>query len=217
LRSALERLTEPLKAAEFPPDSRFSDFLVWPVTASARHGNVDCSNPPLNKTCKQTLRWRRKDQQKDQQNVDDLPAKVCYTEAMRWTSRTQTSALVVARPGLMRNSLLTFLQSTPHIKVVALLDDPAATLEAVRRHRPHTLVVDADLSEQVLLAVVRKLGTEQPTINSVVLVDSLRQRDAFLSVGGTHTHVLLKGCLGERLQAAIQDGAGKDSETMIAE
>jgi len=115
----------------------------------------------------------------------------------------------------MRNSLLTFLQATPRIKVVALLDDPAATLEAVRRHRPHTLVVDADLSEQALLAVVQQLCIEQPTINSVVLVDSLRQRDAFLSVGVTH--VLLKGCLGERLQAAIQDGAGNVSEPMNAE
>jgi len=30
---------KPLEAAEFPPGSRFSDFLARPVTASARHGN----------------------------------------------------------------------------------------------------------------------------------------------------------------------------------
>jgi len=40
LKSALGCPTKPLKAAESPPGSRFSDFPVWPVTASARHGKA---------------------------------------------------------------------------------------------------------------------------------------------------------------------------------
>jgi len=40
LKSALGSLAKPLKAAEVPPGSRFSDFVAWPVTASARHGHA---------------------------------------------------------------------------------------------------------------------------------------------------------------------------------
>jgi len=39
LKSALDCPAKPLKVAEFPPGSRLSDFVVPPVTASARHGN----------------------------------------------------------------------------------------------------------------------------------------------------------------------------------
>jgi len=39
LKSALGCFVKPLEAAEFAQGSRLSDFVVPPVTASARHGN----------------------------------------------------------------------------------------------------------------------------------------------------------------------------------
>ena len=116
-------------------------------------------------------------------------------------SHEQMSILIASRPGLMCDSLLTFLRATPRVEVVAVVDHPAVALEAARRHSPHTLVVDADLSEEALLAVIQQLSAELPALNSVVLVDSLRQQRAFLAAGAGHA--LLKGCLDGRLRAAV--------------
>ncbi|MFQ5813345.1 MAG: response regulator [Anaerolineae bacterium] len=114
----------------------------------------------------------------------------------------QTSTLVVARPGLMCDSLLIFLQATHGVEVVAVVDDLAAALEAVRRLHPHTLVVDADLpSEEALLSLVQQIHAELPALNIVAVVNSFRQQRAFLAAGAGHA--LLKGCLDERLRAAV--------------
>lgn len=113
----------------------------------------------------------------------------------------QYSILIAVRPGLMRDALLTFLRAMRGVEVIALLDKPATALEAAHRCRPHTLVVDSDLSEEALLVVVQQLRAELPALNSVILVNSLRQQRAFLAAGANHA--LLKGCLDERLQTAV--------------
>lgn len=123
---------------------------------------------------------------------------------MSRTSHEPIWTLVAARPGLMRDSLVTFLRATPGVEVLDLVDDPAAALEAAGRHRLDALVMDADLSEEALLAVVQQLNTELPALNSVVLVDSVRQQRVFLAAGAHHA--LLKGCLDERLRAAVCGG-----------
>jgi DNA-binding NarL/FixJ family response regulator len=102
----------------------------------------------------------------------------------------------------MRNSLLTFLQSTPHVKVVASLDDPTDAPEAVHQYQPDTLVMDADFPEPVMLSVIQQLCTTEPAMNRVVLVSNIRQQRRFLEAGATH--VLLKGCLDKRLQTAVR-------------
>lgn len=126
-----------------------------------------------------------------------------YHERMLPTSREQTSALIAVSPGVMRDSLLAFLRAMPHVEVAALVDDGHVILEAVNQHRPRTLVMDANLCQETVLSVVRQLSIERPALNSVVLVDSLRQQRIFLAAGARH--VLLKGCLDERLRAAVLD------------
>ncbi len=103
----------------------------------------------------------------------------------------------------MRDALLAFLRASTGVEVVAVVDEPGRALEAARRCWPHTAlaVIDGKLSEQILLGVVRQLSIEQPALNSVLLVDNLRQQRAFLAAGATHA--LLKGHLDERLRAAV--------------
>lgn len=117
--------------------------------------------------------------------------------------REQTSALIAVSPGVMRDSLLAFLRATLHVEIAALIDDAAVIQKSVCQHQPRTLVVDADLCQGTLLNIVRQLSTESPALNSVVLVDSFRQQRIFLAAGARH--VLLKGCLDERLRAAVLD------------
>ena len=121
---------------------------------------------------------------------------------MRPISCLQTSTLVAARPGLMCDSLLVFLQAAHGVEVVAVADDLAAALETARRLHPHTLVVDADFSsEEALLSLVRQLHAELPALNIVALVNTFRQQQAFQAAGAGHA--LLKGCLDGRLRAAV--------------
>lgn len=122
---------------------------------------------------------------------------------MGTTSDAQVPTLIAARPGLMRDSLLAFLRATRRIKVVAVVDDPAAALEATCHHQPHSLVVDADLSEEAVLAVVGQLSAELPALNIVALVHGFRQQRAFLAAGAGHA--LLKGHLDQRLWTAVLD------------
>lgn len=109
--------------------------------------------------------------------------------------------LIAAKPGLLRDSLLAFLRATLRIEIVAQVDEPGATLEAVRCHQPHTLVVDADLTQDALLALIRQLRAEQPSLNCVVLVNGLGQQRTFLAAGVDHA--LLKGFLDDRLNRAV--------------
>lgn len=125
---------------------------------------------------------------------------------------TKTTVLVVVGPGLLRDSLLAFLEATPDLGVVGLVDDPAVARKALRRQRPQMLVLDAELDPQAMLSLVRQLYTEAPAPKFVVLVNSLWQQRAFLAAGAAD--VLLKGSLDGRLRAAILGGAGSDLETM---
>ena len=164
--------------------------------------NATLSRILLNKMFKRPLRKRSfLFERKNQRNTDDSGAKVQYAIVMNLTSKAKVSALIAAHPGLMRDALQAFLQATRDVHVIALVDDAARILEAVRQHQPHTLVIDIDLSQESLVALVQQFRVEWPGLNCVVLVNTLRQQQIFLAAGARH--VLLKGQLDERLQAAV--------------
>jgi len=127
---------------------------------------------------------------------------------------TKTTVLVVAGPGPMRDSLLAFLEAAPGLGGVRVVNDPATAWQSLRGRRHHTLLLDAEPDPQSTLSLVRQLHAEAPAHKFVVLVNNLQQQRAFLAAGATD--VLLKGRLDDRLRAAIQDGAGRNSETMNA-
>lgn len=142
------------------------------------------------------------------ETVKGLMSAAACTEQTGFVWRTMNEAsdepfltLLVARPGHMRNSLLAFLRAIPGVEVVAVVDHPATALEAARQYRPSVLIGDADLSEESLLELLHQLHAELPVLNSVVLVNSLQQQRSFLAAGADDA--LLKGCLDERLRAAV--------------
>jgi len=121
---------------------------------------------------------------------------------MARVSNARILTLIAAKPGLMRDSLLAFLRAISEIEIGVVVSASEAVVSTVRRHRAHTLIMDATLSEEAsLLQLVRLLKAERPALNCVVLANSLRQQRAFLSAGTDH--VLLKGHLDARLRIAV--------------
>jgi DNA-binding NarL/FixJ family response regulator len=116
-------------------------------------------------------------------------------------NRNRISTLIVAKPGLMRNSLLAFLRATPGVDVVALVDSTASALQLAHLLHPEVVLVDTDLSEDGVLAMVRQLQVEQPRLRSIVLSESIQQQQQSLQAGARQA--LIKGFLDERLREAI--------------
>jgi DNA-binding NarL/FixJ family response regulator len=123
---------------------------------------------------------------------------------MRNMDNKRVSTLVVAKPGLMRNSLLAFLRATPGVDIVALVDNATTALQMARILRPAVLLVDTNLAENDVLVMIRELRAEQPAVRSIVLSESIQEQQQSLQVGASHA--LIKGFLDDRLRQAILYG-----------
>ena len=123
---------------------------------------------------------------------------------MRKMDNKRVSTLVVAKPGLMRNSLLAFLRATPGVDIVALVDNATTALRMARTLRPAVLLVDTNLAENGVLGMVRELRAEQPAVRSIALSESIQEQQQLLQAGASHA--LIKGFLDERLRQAILSG-----------
>jgi DNA-binding NarL/FixJ family response regulator len=117
----------------------------------------------------------------------------------------QISTLVVAKPGLMRNSLLAFLRGIPGVDIVALVDNTTKALQMVRTLHPAVLLVDTNLAEDGALGMVQQLKIELPGLRSIVLSESVQQQRQSLLAGASQA--LVKGFLDDRLREAVLGGA----------
>jgi len=113
--------------------------------------------------------------------------------------------LIVAKPGLMRNSLLAFLRAMPHVDIIALVDNPVMALQETQLRQPEVVVIDMDLYEDVALDLVRQLHHEPSSPRSIVLANNFYQQKRSLEAGASIA--LIKGSLEESLQRAIQNEA----------
>jgi DNA-binding NarL/FixJ family response regulator len=117
---------------------------------------------------------------------------------------------IVAQPGIMRNSLLSYLRAIPDIQDVLVADDARGALRIAREQKPSLVIVDSDLAEEEMLNLVQRVAAEFPEMKIVALVESLRQKQRSLNIGASHA--LLKGFLDEQLRKVILDGP-EENET----
>jgi DNA-binding NarL/FixJ family response regulator len=108
---------------------------------------------------------------------------------------------IAAKPGIMRNSLLSYLRSIPDVRDVLIADDRATLLKLIGESAPGLAIVDSDLSETEMLNVIEAITTNFANTKIIVLVESFRQRQRALAVGATDA--LLKGFLDNQLRQAI--------------
>jgi DNA-binding NarL/FixJ family response regulator len=96
-----------------------------------------------------------------------------------------SSALIVARPGSLRDVLRVLIQTMPQIHTVDLASDVPSALEAAAEQRPVLVLVDASLSSQwdAVSSAVRMLKAQEPAARCLVLADDVHQRQAVESAG----------------------------------
>ncbi len=115
-------------------------------------------------------------------------------------SESTIPVIVVAKPGLMCDSLVTFLQSIPGVGVTAVLDLTAPTLPPAPAQQDRIVIVDGNASKDLIAQLAVQRAT-RPGFRWIVLIDSLQQQRLFRAAGADS--VLLKGFLDERLEHAV--------------
>ncbi len=111
------------------------------------------------------------------------------------------ATLIASKPGIMRNSLLSYLRSMARIEPIFIADDCAAAWQIASARALDLVIVDADLNEPEMTALVQRIGQEKNSIKLIALVESVHQQQLILHYGAHHA--LLKGFLNEQLRAAI--------------
>lgn len=113
-----------------------------------------------------------------------------------------TSALVLSKPGPLRDSLVALLNAMPRIKSVHQADDAAMALRLIEATAPALILLDSGLPNGEAWIVLDRVQISWPWIRCVVLSDSVQHRQQAEQAGATHA--LLKGYPAAKLSAAIE-------------
>jgi DNA-binding NarL/FixJ family response regulator len=117
--------------------------------------------------------------------------------------KVKTSALIVAQPGPLRDSLRTFLMSLPQVKMVRLVEDIPSALQVVTEHNPDLVLVDANLPDNGVLHIPGKLKAMQAQSRCLILVDTTQQQRKAIAAGADT--VLVKGVPAAKLFETIEE------------
>ena len=110
---------------------------------------------------------------------------------------TDTPALIVARPGRLRDAWRALLMATPLIGQVHQADDGPSALGLVESVQPQLVLLDSDMADGAPWRLLQQIKADHPECGSVVLVCSLQARAQAEAAGADV--VLLRGFPAERL------------------
>ena len=113
-----------------------------------------------------------------------------------------TLALIVARPGPLRNSLQALMTTMPQIEILAETSDPSALLRMGAEIQPDIVLLDADLPQEQVCAALRQIKEEWSQTRSIVLVEDSQQQQELQAAGADVA--LLKGHPAAKLVATIE-------------
>ena len=114
-----------------------------------------------------------------------------------------TLALIVARPGPLRNSLQSLMRTIPQIEILAETSDPSALLRMGAGIQPDVVLLDASLPEEQVWAALRQIKEEWCHTRSIVLVEDSQQQQEIEAAGADVA--LLKGYPAAKLIATIEE------------
>jgi DNA-binding NarL/FixJ family response regulator len=112
------------------------------------------------------------------------------------------SALTVARPGRLRDSLNICLVATPYIAQVDSADDSAAVLRRLAESSPALVLLDMDLVDGEVQATLGLIKARWPQARCIVLADDVRQQREANAAGADGT--LLRGFSVTELFATVE-------------
>ncbi len=117
--------------------------------------------------------------------------------------KTGTPALIVARPGHLRDAWRALLMATPLIGQVHQADDEPSALSVVQSLRPRLVLLDSNLPQGGPWTLLQQLKTDHPGSRSVVLVCNLGEQARAEAAGADVA--LLRGFPAERLFQVIEE------------
>ena len=116
--------------------------------------------------------------------------------------------IVVSRPGIMQQSLRASLAACPSIAVVATFGDGLTTLNQLARLHPGLLVIDSNLLEEEVDALLAAVKARQPDIRCLVLVQTNVRHDQLMA-NGADTVILRNGSAQDLHQALFRLAHGR--------
>lgn len=93
------------------------------------------------------------------------------------------STILVSRPGIMRQSLQTSLTMYPWVMVVAVCGDGLTALSQVTHHHPHLVIIDANLLDEEVNALLAAIKAKQLATHCLVLAQSAPREQAAWAAG----------------------------------
>ena len=106
------------------------------------------------------------------------------------------STALVSRPGIMQQSLRSSLAACPGVVVVASCGDGLTALNHVVAHNPALLVIDCNLLDEEVEALLATIKARQLATRCLVLTRS-SQREAWAWASGADAVVARDGSLKE--------------------
>lgn len=110
---------------------------------------------------------------------------------------------IVSRPGIMQQSLRTSLSACPWIVVVASFGDGLTALSHLAQSHPSILVIDSNLLDEEVDALLDAVKTSQPAIRCLVLTRSSLRREQLL-IHGADTAIARNGSAQELQEALLR-------------
>jgi DNA-binding NarL/FixJ family response regulator len=112
------------------------------------------------------------------------------------------SALLVAKPGPLREGLYALLSTVPQISSVNKTSDADTTRQALTEHTPDLVLLDGNLPSNGIYSLIDEIKTRAKESRCLVLVDTIQQQKQAQAAGADA--VLPKGYPAAQLFQVIE-------------
>ena len=120
----------------------------------------------------------------------------------------QPTALIVARPGDLRDGLYSLLTVTNGITSVLQADGAKSALRLVVDESPELIILDFDLPREDMAKLLTRIKAHSPRSRCLALAEHAEQREAAQGAGADL--VLIKGCLASELLNSVGELLARD-------
>jgi DNA-binding NarL/FixJ family response regulator len=117
--------------------------------------------------------------------------------------RGNAKVLIAAGVGRLRDSLQNVLLAMPWVTITGQAADDASALRMVVERHPTLVLLDVNLPDGEVPALLEQIKARWPDIRCLVLADNARQRQAADAAGADS--VLIRGFSVTELFAAIEE------------
>jgi len=98
-----------------------------------------------------------------------------YEREERFTLKKINLALLISKPGHLRNGLQSLLRTVPQIEIIAEAHDPSVLLQMSDELHPELILLDASIFEESSWFAITKFKAEWPQTVILVLTENDQQ------------------------------------------